>query len=194
MSVTLAAATVIGAVVSSVGSIWAAKEERKAEERAKIAEEKRAEKRYEGIGEAASIKDPTQADEQLDREGRSAKRVGSKPDRVGDRYNRDEELTNRGLGRRPQIAKLLAPETGTSRSVAQGAAPQMSQFAMKDAGVPSTTAQPAGEAQSYQPRKPRYSYNPQSGRIETGDAAAPNQPAAPAGAPALPPRPTMQGK
>lgn len=183
---------IIGAVVSAAGSVWLAKQESKNRMKEQAAEEARAAKRYEGIGEAADIKTPDQLEEQLGRDERAEQRVGAKPERMGDRYNRDEELSTRGLGRRPQIAKLLAPDTGTSQSVAQGAAPKMSQFAMNSAGVPPTGVTQVTGQQSVQapgPARPRY--NPETGRIEYGDT--PQAPAAPS-LPALPARPAMNGR
>lgn len=168
--------SLLGSIATGVGSAWAAKSQRKAEEKAEIARETRREERYAGIGDAASVKDPTQAERQLGRAERNAQRVGSRPDRVGSRYDRGTDAS--GLGRRPKPDMPSTADIPSAVSVSQGAAP----ITMGNAGG----GAPTGEA-PVTASKPRYSYNPQTQRIDFGP---PQQSGQAAG---LPQRPMMSG-
>lgn len=146
---------IVGGIATGVGNAFIAKEEREAEEEARIAEEKRREERYKGIGEAAAIEDGTENYTDLEAQQRKDSVVGARAPRMGDKYTigADKEYGVRGLPQRPKLQKpMMAPQTSVSR----GAAPMMG------GGSRPSPQQPKAAL----PRKPRHLYNPQSGRIE----------------------------
>jgi len=150
--------TIAGAVISGVASAWISKEERDAEEEARIAEEQRREERYRGIGEAAAVEDAQADPNNMDSMDRNAAPVGARAPQMGDRYRNgaDRTMGRRGLGA-PQNPAIQKPRMSFDQSVRQGATPNL------NSGGPSKTVQKANAAAA--PRKPRYAYDPAKGMI-----------------------------
>ena len=82
-------ATVIGSALSGAASAWSARSERKAEEKARIAEEERREARYDGLGQASRYWENGQGQENATSPAQrvaAAPGLGKRPDQVGSRY------------------------------------------------------------------------------------------------------------
>lgn len=146
---------IIGSVVSGAASAWSAKQAEKDEEKRQIAEERRREERYRGIGDAAAVDGETETfmDEttKMEVERRKDSAVGARAPQVGDKYRFTDRNENGVKGRRGlDQPAMQRPALGGGAQPLGGRG-----------GLAMAAAQTGGRMQ-----KPRYAYNAQSGKIE----------------------------